>query len=169
MHLLRRDSVHPLVFAASLLATGCAPQPATLALLPAALPSNVRLTREAPITVVAEPRVVSRDEISLTESARYAQIQDLLIARVPGIEVRPIGNGRFALFVRGRPALAERSEPLVVIDGMQFTQNGSEVLSGLTPRDVKRVEVLRDAAATGIYGTRGANGVVAVTTRHGDY
>lgn len=47
---------------------------------------------------------------------------------------------------------------------MQFSQSGAELLSGLTPRDVKRVEVLRDAAATGAYGARGANGVVVLTT-----
>lgn len=165
----RRPSVQWLVIAASVAAAGCAPQPASLALLPTPLPLNVRLTREASSTAAAEARAAARDEISLTESARYAHIQDLLIARVPGLEVRPTGNGRFALFVRGRPALSDQHEPLVVIDGMQFSQNGAEVLSSLTPRDVKRVEVLRDAAATGIYGTRGANGVVLVTTRHGDY
>lgn len=164
----RRPSVQWLVLAASV-AAGCAPQPASLALQPGPLPLNVRLTRDVPAVAVAESRAAPRDEIPLAESARYAHIQDLLIARVPGVEVRPIGNGQFALFVRGRPALADRYEPLVVIDDMQFSQNGAEVLSGLTPRDVKRVEVLRDAAATGVYGTRGANGVVLVTTRHGDY
>lgn len=165
----RRTAVQWLVVAASVAAAGCAPQPATLALLPTPLPPNVRLTRAAPSAAVAEPRPVSADEISLAESARYAHIQDLLIARVSGVEVRPRGNGQFALFVRGQPALYDRREPLVVIDGMQFSQNGAEVLAGLTPRDVKRVAVLRDAAATGIYGTRGADGVVLVTTRHGDY
>ena len=165
----RRPSAHWLVIAASVAATGCAPQPAALALLPTPLPLNVRLTREAPVAGVAEARVAARDEISLAESARYAHIQELLIARAPGLEVRPIGNGQFALSVRGRPSLSNGHEPLVVIDGMQFSLGGAEVLSGLTPRDVKRVEVLRDAAATGVYGTRGANGVVLVTTRHGDY
>jgi TonB-dependent SusC/RagA subfamily outer membrane receptor len=169
MNVPRHHSVSSLVIVASILAAGCAPPSATLALLPTPLPLNVRLTREAPSAVAAEPRVAPRDEIPLAESARYAHIQDLLIARVPGVEVRPTGNGQFALFVRGRPALSDRHEALVVIDGMQFSQDGSEALSGLTPRDVKRVEVLRDAAATGSYGTRGANGVVLVTTRHGDY
>lgn len=164
-----RPSVQWLVIAASLAVAGCASQPASLALLPTPLPLNVRLTRAAPSTAAVEARAAARDEISLTESARYAHIQDLLIARVPALDVRPIGNGQFALSVRGRPSLSDRHEPLVVIDGMQFSQNGAEALSGLTPRDVKRVEVLRDAAATGIYGTRGANGVVLVTTRHGDY
>ena len=165
----RRPAVRWLVVAASVTAAGCAPQPATLALLPTPLPLNVRLTREAPSSAAAEPRTTSPDDISLAESARYGRIQDLLAARASALDVRPSGNGRFALFVRGRTALSDRREPLVVIDGMQFTQNGAEVLAGLTPRDVKRVEVLRDAAATGIYGTRGADGVVLVTTRHGDY
>lgn len=166
----RRPSAHWLVIAASVAATGCAPQrPTTLALLPTPLPLNVRLTREAPVAAVADARATSRDEISLAESARYAHIQELLIARAPGLEIRPIGNGQFALSVRGRPPLSDRHDPLVVIDGTQFSQSGAEILSELTPRDVKRVEVLRDAAATGVYGTRGANGVILVTTRHGDY
>jgi len=56
-----------------------------------------------------------------------------------------------------------------VIDGMQFAQNGADVLAAMTPRDIKRVEVLRDAASTGVYGSRGASGVVVITTRRGDY
>jgi TonB-dependent SusC/RagA subfamily outer membrane receptor len=163
---------HPLqwlVIAASIAVAGCASQPTPLALQPATLPLNVRLTRPAPARVVAEAPATSRGDISLAESAHYVLIEQLLVARAPGLEVRSTGQGRFTLFVRGRPALGDQREPLVVIDGMPFRENGADVLAAMTPRDVKRVEVLKDAASTGVYGTRGANGVVVVTTRRGDY
>jgi len=73
------------------------------------------------------------------------------------------------MLVRGRASLSDNREPLVMIDGMPYTHNGADVLAGMAPRDFKRIEVLRDASATGIYGSRAANGVVVVTTRHGDY
>ena len=158
-----------LVVAASLAAAGCASQPAPFALEPTPLQANMRLTRPAPAPVVADAPATSRGEISLAESAHYVLIEQLLMARAPGLEVRSAGQGRFTLLLRGRPSLSEPREPLVVIDGMQFGENGAEVLAAMTPRDVKRVEVLKDASSTGVYGTRGANGVLVVTTRRGDY
>lgn len=170
MHTPRtRSPAHWLIIAASLASAGCATPPAPLALEPTPLPLNVRLTRPAPAPVVADAPATSRGDISLAESAHYVLIEHLLMARAPGLEVRSAGQGRFTLLLRGRPALGETRAPLVVIDGMQFVENGAEVLAALTPRDVKRVEVLKDASSTGVYGTRGANGVVVVTTRRGDY
>ena len=164
-----RHPVRWLTIAASFAAAACASQPAPLALQPTTLPLNVRLTRPAPAPVVAEARATSRGDISLAESAHYVFMEQLLMARAPGVEVRSIGQGRFSLFVRGQPALGERRAPLVVIDGMQFGENGAEMLAAMTPRDVRRIDVLKDAASTGVYGTRGANGVLVVTTRRGDY
>ena len=164
-----RLPVQWLVIAASVAAAGCASQSTPLALQPTPLPLNVRLTRPAPTPVVADAPAASRGDISLAESAHYVFIEQLLMARAPGLDVRSLGQGRFTLSVRGRPTLGDLRAPLVVIDGMQFGENGADVLAGMTPRDVKRVEVLKDAASTAVYGTRGANGVVVVTTRRGDY
>jgi TonB-dependent SusC/RagA subfamily outer membrane receptor len=163
-----RRPVKWLIIAASVVAVGCASRPAPFALEPTTLPPNVRLTRTAPAPVVAEAPTPSRGDVSLAESAHYVFMEQLLMARAPGLEVRSLGQGRFALSVRGRPGLGERREPLVVIDGMQFGENGADMLAAMTPRDVKRVEVLKDAASS-VYGTRGANGVVVITTRRGDY
>ena len=169
MHTLRtRHPAHWLIVAASVAAAGCAAQPAPL-LQPASLPLNVRLTRPASITVAADAPPASRGDISLSESAHYVHMEQLLMARAPGLEVRSLGQGQFTLSVRGRQALGHLREPLVVIDETQFGENGADVLATMTPRDVKRVEVLKDAASTAVYGTRGANGVVVVTTRRGDY
>ena len=170
MHTPRlRHSTPWLALAVSLAVVGCAPPPSTLALEPTLLPANVRLTRPAPRVALAEAPVSRAGDISLTESAHYVLVEQLLMARAPGLDVHSLGQGQFTLTVRGRPALTTRGEPLVVIDGMQFAQNGADVLAAMTPRDIKRVEVLRDAASTGVYGSRGASGVVVVTTRRGDY
>ena len=170
MHTPRlRHSTPWLVIAASLSMVGCAPPPSTLALEPTLLPTTVRLTRPAPVAAIAEAPATPRGEISLAESAHYVLMEQLLMARAPGLDVHSLGQGQFTLTVRGRPALTARGGPLVVIDGMQFTENGADVLAAMTPRDVKRVEVLRDAASASVYGSRGANGVVVVTTRRGDY
>jgi TonB-dependent SusC/RagA subfamily outer membrane receptor len=152
-----------IIIAASTIA-GCATQPASLALTPS-LPSMNASPLLVGVTSSAETPVRERGEISLAESQHYTTVQELLIARAPGLDVRPLGTGQFSLLVRGRPALTDGHEPLVVIDGIQFAQNGADVLAGMTPRDIKRIEVLRDAASAGIYGSRGAGGVVVVTSR----
>jgi TonB-dependent SusC/RagA subfamily outer membrane receptor len=162
------SSAQWLVIAATVAATGCATQPAPLAMQQVPLAPNVRLIRPAPIMTVAEAPAPSRGDIPLAESARYGRIDELLIARAPGLDVRQLGNGRFSLFVRNR-SLSDRNEALVVIDGMQYGRNGSEALGSVTPRDVKRVDVLKDASATAVYGSQGASGVVVITTRRGDY
>jgi len=164
-----RHSTPWLALAASLAVVGCAPPPSTLALESTLLPTNVRLTRPAPSAAITDAPVRRTGEISLTESTHYVLMEQLLMARATGLDVRSLGQGQFTLTVRGRPALTARAEPLVVIDGMQFAENGADVLAAMTPRDIKRVEVLRDAASTSVYGPRGASGVVLVTTRRGDY
>lgn len=58
------------------------------------------------------------------------------------------------------------SVPLIVIDGMQF--DGLDEFNRLAPSDIETITVLKDASAGAIYGARGANGVIVVTTNHGD-
>ena len=60
-----------------------------------------------------------------------------------------------------------RNEPLIVIDGTPvFEQRVGQTLAALTPQDVLRIDVLKDAASTALYGMRGGNGVIVITTRH---
>ena len=99
------------------------------------------------------------------EAVRYARMEDLLRARVPALDVQPIGAGRFTLRLRGRAELSN-AEPVVVIDGMRYRKGGVDMLASLTPREVRRIEVLKDAAS--IADARaGTSGVIVVTTwRH---
>lgn len=96
----------------------------------------------------------------------YSRIEELLEARVPGLMVVRQGS-RLSLRMRGMGTLSGNAEPLIVIDGMPTSQfGGSSVLAAINPRDVQRIDVLRDGASTAIYGVRGSNGVILITTKH---
>lgn len=99
--------------------------------------------------------------ISPTDAdTRVARVEELLRARVAGLQVLRLPNGDYTLRIRG-----QRGEPLLIIDDMPVP-NGSlgAALAALAPRDIGRIDVLKDAVATAIYGTRGANGVIIIKT-----
>ena len=163
----RRLRTHSFLAAASL-AAACASQPLSLARPAAPVDLNASATSRGGATESGNERSTSAGEIALGESARYARMEDLLRARVPALDVRPIGAGRFTLRVRGRAELAN-AEPVVVIDGMRYVRGGVDMLASLTPLEVRRIEVVKDAASTGGIVGVGTSGVVVVTTRRGDY
>jgi TonB-linked SusC/RagA family outer membrane protein len=85
---------------------------------------------------------------------------------MPGVTVTTGGAGAeptLDIQVRGRNSISASTAPLVVVDGIPY--NGT--LSELNPNDIASIEVLKDASATAIYGTRGSNGVILVTSRKG--
>jgi len=112
-------------------------------------------------------------------------VDQLLQGRASGVQViqnsAAPGSG-ISVKIRGTSSLRGNNEPLYVIDGIiissagedvlpvgtgntgQLTQNG---LNGINPRDIESIQVLKDASATAIYGSRGANGVVLITTKKG--
>ena len=92
-------------------------------------------------------------------------VASTLQGRIPGVEVLQKGGEAGAevkILVRGAGTFGE-TEPLYVIDGA-FSNNG---LNTLNPNDIESIEVLKDGAAAAIYGSRAANGVVLITTKHG--
>lgn len=66
--------------------------------------------------------------------------------------------------IRGNRSLNASSEPLYVVDGVPLTSGGIETIN---PRDIESIDILKDASSTAIYGSRGANGVILVTTKRG--
>jgi TonB-dependent SusC/RagA subfamily outer membrane receptor len=102
---------------------------------------------------------------------RLARVELMLMGRVPGMEVRRLSTGNYTIRIRGAHDLggsgrSSADEPLLVVDGAAYPSGDlGDVLASLTPRDVALIEVLRDAAATGAYGSRGANGVIRITTK----
>lgn len=101
------------------------------------------------------------------ESQPVKSVSQILQGRTPGVEVTtssgmPGAGARVR--VRGTTSINKSSDPLYVIDGIISTSG----LDGLNPQDIQSMEVLKDASSTAIYGSRGANGVILVTTRNGE-
>lgn len=94
------------------------------------------------------------------EVSSYGDIGEYLMGRVPGLQVTKRGNS-YSLQIRGATTIGNAStEPLVLVDGVETND-----ISGLNPHDIKSVEVLKDAAAASIYGSRAACGAVLITTK----
>jgi len=86
--------------------------------------------------------------------------------RVPGVDIVTTGNkpgDGIRVRLRGERSLRASNDPLYVLDGIPMAGG----VGDLNPRDLESIEVLKDASATAIYGSRGANGVVLITTRKG--
>ncbi|WP_031526183.1 SusC/RagA family TonB-linked outer membrane protein [Dyadobacter crusticola] len=97
-----------------------------------------------------------------------------LSGRIAGVNVssnsgRP--GGRANIRIRGASSISVSNNPLYVIDGVILNAvdlaNGSTPIDYLNPNDIASIEVLKDASSTAIYGARGANGVILVTTKRG--
>jgi TonB-dependent starch-binding outer membrane protein SusC len=99
---------------------------------------------------------------------RSARVETMLQGLIPGLDVIPQGTG-FTLRIRGFKSLRQRAgddEPLLVVDDITVPAGSlGSALAGIAPHDVARVDVLKDAGATAVYGSRGANGVIIITTK----
>lgn len=93
------------------------------------------------------------------------QASDALQGRVSGVQVQSSGvpGGTVKIRVRGSGSINRSNDPLYVIDGI-VRESG---LTGLNPDDIQSMQILKDASSTAIYGSRGANGVVLITTKTG--
>lgn len=140
---------------------------------------NVNITLKEDMEQLEEVVVVgygTQKKSSLTASVATVPAQELnkqvghsvasaLQGRTPGVEVLQKGGEAGAdikILVRGAGTFGA-TEPLYVIDGA-FSNNG---LNSLNPSDIESMEILKDGSAAAIYGSRAANGVVLITTKHG--
>src|SRR5690625_741098 len=103
-----------------------------------------------------------------------SSINQALSGRIAGVDVssnsgRP--GGRAKITIRGASSISVANDPLYVIDGVILNsgnlENGSSPIDYLNPNDFESIEVLKDASATAIYGARGTNGVILITTKRG--
>jgi len=105
---------------------------------------------------------VKADDISRTTVPNAMQAMQ---ARVPGLDIQQ-SNGQagagISLNLRGNRSISASNSPLILVDGIA---NGSTL--DINPSDIESMEVLKDASSTAIYGTRGANGVILITTKRG--
>jgi len=106
-----------------------------------------------------------------------------LQGRVPGMDIRQVSGlpgGSFSVAIRGTNSITGSSAPLYIIDGVPYpggilgsissanaNLRGGDGLNFLNPNDIESIAVLKDADATAIYGSRGSNGVVLITTKKG--
>ncbi|MEP4532154.1 MAG: TonB-dependent receptor plug domain-containing protein, partial [Cyclobacteriaceae bacterium] len=129
---------------------------------------------------------ISSVKVEENVSRQYNSVDMMLQGRAAGVQVSSnAGNPgqSISVNIRGTSTLSGKSQPLYVIDGVIVNSASEEVLktvddgneyqapqnglSGLNPQDIESMEVLKDASATAIYGSRGANGVVLITTKKG--
>lgn len=104
---------------------------------------------------------VDEDEV---RRVRATHVEELLSGRVAGVRVISHPGGGFSVRIRGNRSFLTSNEPLYVVDGMPIGTMANGAV-GLSTYDIQCIEVLKDAGSTSMYGVRGANGVVLITTR----
>lgn len=152
------------------------------------LPENIKIASAKSLSVTLRENAQDLEEVivvgygaqrkaDVTGATAHVSTQDLtampvkdalqgMQGKVAGVDIqnsqRPgeVGN----IQVRGVRSLNADQGPLYVVDGM-ILQNGG--IENINPQDIESIDVLKDAASTSVYGSRGANGVILVTTKHG--
>ena len=130
---------------------------------------------------------VTSVKIDDTEAGQSSNISQLLQGRAAGVQVTNNSaspDGGVSILIRGASSFNSSSEPLYVVDGIIINTSGSSSLMsynlgednagadeatnglmGINPMDIASIEILKDASATAIYGSQGANGVILITTK----
>ena len=142
------------------------------------------------IVVVAYGEVRKKDltgSVSSVKGEEMAKIPNTsfdqaLQGRAAGVQVTQVSGrpgGETSIRIRGSSSVNAGNEPLYVIDGMLVSSNSGDLngggvagaslnpLSAINPNDIESIEILKDASATALYGSRGANGVIIITTKRG--
>ena len=134
------------------------------------------------VVVIGYGTIKKSDLTGSVSSVKQATLQErpstslnqALAGRLTGVNVtvnsgRP--GGRSDIRIRGNTSISNTNAPLYVIDGVILVQdvlaNANNPIDYLNPNDITTIEILKDASATAIYGARGANGVVLVSTKRG--
>lgn len=122
---------------------------------PAEQPSPSRATDASAAAATVNP-----DGRVPTES-----VEQMLEGRVAGVIVSRTPDGSIAVRIRGSSSAYGNNEPLYILDGLPLQPGPNGALSGINPRDIASIRVLKEAADIGMYGSRGANGVIIIKTK----
>ena len=109
-----------------------------------------------------------RDQVTAKDIEQHdgQPIETVLQAKVPGILVTRTADGGIAIQMRGMSSTFYGStQPLYVVDGVPIRPGPNGELIGINPYDIETIKVLKDASETAIYGVRGGNGVIEITTK----
>ena len=146
---------------------------------------NIQLAVDAKsleeIVVTGYGNQKKKDFLGSSASIKSATIQEMPVVsvesamqgRMTGVQVQQSSGqpgAGISIRVRGVTSIAGGNEPLFVIDGVPQYNNDNRAMNGMSSfnaSDIESIEVLKDASATAIYGSRGANGVVQITTKSG--
>lgn len=113
-------------------------------------------------SVVGAISQLKADDLLETPSANISQA---ISGKIPGVITSQTsgapGADDASIFIRGRATFASDAQPLVLVDGIERS------FSQIAPDDIETISVLKDASATAVYGVRGANGVMLITTKRG--
>jgi TonB-linked SusC/RagA family outer membrane protein len=123
---------------------------------------------------------VSRLKNENFDERPITRVDQALVGQLAGVTVKQttgVPGKAFSVQVRGSGSISGGNEPLYVLDGFPLSVNSSNAgngtfatgnpLDNINPNDIENIEVLKDAAAAAIYGSRASNGVVLITTKHG--
>jgi TonB-dependent SusC/RagA subfamily outer membrane receptor len=146
------------------------PRVALSCALIAGLLSGCASGNRAPADPTANPPARSPDGGTIVTSEDLDRtpnesIERTLAAKVPGLYISHTADGSIAIRIRGNASITGSNEPLYVIDGMPVNAGPGGSLTGINPKDIASIEVLKDATATSFYGVRGANGVIVIKTK----
>jgi TonB-dependent starch-binding outer membrane protein SusC len=128
----------------------------------------------ADVVVIGYQTIQRRDLTGSVSSVNASQLRNVpinsaaeaLAGRLAGVQItgtEGTPNAEVLIRVRGGGSITQDNSPLYIIDGVQV----ENALSVISPQDIQTIDVLKDAASTAIYGARGANGVVIITTKGG--
>ncbi|KQN36289.1 SusC/RagA family TonB-linked outer membrane protein [Pedobacter sp. Leaf41] len=138
------------------------------------LQDDVNVLQEVTIVNVGYGTVSREALTGSVSSLRADQIKDIpinsaeqaLAGRLAGVQVTATDGApgtNVQIRIRGGSSITQDNSPLYIVDGVQV----ENALRALSPQDIESIDVLKDAASTAIYGARGANGVVLITTKTG--
>ncbi len=106
---------------------------------------------------------LSQDRLEMVPNLNIAQA---IQGAIPGVMIQTTDAGASpdeVIMVRGRNSIKASNDPLIVVDGISYEGN----IRDINPSDVLSIEILKDASSAAIYGSRGANGVILITTKEG--
>ncbi|WP_019991319.1 SusC/RagA family TonB-linked outer membrane protein [Rudanella lutea] len=125
---------------------------------------------------------VTKIDPSETKSIPVGSFDQQLQGKVPGVQISSatgVPGERTNIRVRGATSINGSNDPLYVVDGVFINGNSLQTIgtggkatspiADLNPADIESIEILKDAEATALYGSRGANGVILVTTKRGNF
>jgi TonB-linked SusC/RagA family outer membrane protein len=143
-------------------------------------------SRMTDLVIVGYGTTRRRDLTGSVASVRGAEVKDMpapsfesaLQGKVAGVQITTgsgVAGSASLVRIRGVASISASGDPLYIVDGIPVTQNyfingnnggfNNNPLATLNPEDIESIEILKDAAATSIYGSRGSNGVVLITTK----